>query len=100
MMTTKEARANRRTLAAGMMRLLGLSAGYGETNKYVEQPPSKLTSNGFDGWWEGLLKGSTRSASSIARESGIDGSPLMPELDLYLAVRLTNERCDFAIESE
>ena len=42
-MTTKEAGADRRALAAGMMRLLGLSAGYGETNKYVEQPPPKLT---------------------------------------------------------
>lgn len=38
-MTTKEAGADRRALAAGMMRLLGLSAGNGETNKYVEQPP-------------------------------------------------------------
>jgi hypothetical protein len=36
-MTTKEAGADRRALAAGMIRLLGLSAGYGETNKYVEQ---------------------------------------------------------------
>jgi hypothetical protein len=36
-MTTSEAGATRRALAAGMMRLVGLSAGYGETNKYAPE---------------------------------------------------------------
>ena len=56
--------------------------------------------NGFEKQWKGLLLDSPRSASSIARESGIDGSLLMLELDLYLAVRLTNGGCGFVIESE
>ena len=86
-MMTKGSGAAGRARDAAMIGLLRLAAGRGETN-------------GFEEWREGLLLDSPTSASSIARESGIDGSLLMLKLDLYLAVRLTNGGCGFVIESE
>jgi hypothetical protein len=47
-----------------------------------------------------LLLDSARSASSIARESGIEGSLFELELDLYLAVRLLARRHSRVSESE
>ena len=86
-MMTKRSGAAGRARDAAMIGLLRLAAGRGETN-------------GFEEWREGLLLDSPRSASSIPRESGIDGALLMLELDLYLAVRLTDGVCGFVIESE
>jgi hypothetical protein len=43
---------------------------------------------------------SARSASSIARESGIEGSLFELELDLYRAVRLLARRHSRVTESE
>jgi hypothetical protein len=69
---------------ASTIGLLRLAAGCGQTNR-------------FEAWREGFLLDSTRSAFSIARESGINESLRMLGLDLYLAVRLTNGGCSFAI---
>ena len=69
---------------ASTIGLLRLAAGCGQTIR-------------FEAWRQGLLLDSTRSAFSIARESGINESLRMLELDLYLAVPLTNGGCSFAI---
>ena len=83
-MITKGSGAAIRARDASMIGLLGLAAACGQKNRFEE-------------WREGFLLDSTKSAFSIARESGIDESLRMLELDLYLAVPLTNGGCSFAI---
>jgi hypothetical protein len=56
------------------------------------QRPPAAGSIAFEAWRENLLLDSARSASSIARESGIEGSLFELELDLYRAVRLLARR--------
>ena len=62
--------------------------------------PPAAGSIAFEAWRENLLLDSARSASSIARESGIEGSLFELELDLYRAVRLLARRHSRVSESE
>jgi hypothetical protein len=67
------------------------------------EPPATAARAGsiaFEAWWENLLLDSARSAYSIARESGIEGSLFELELDLYRAVRLLARRHSRVSESE
>jgi hypothetical protein len=64
------------------------------------QRPPAAGSIALEAWRENLLLDSARSASSIARGSGIEGSLFELELDLYRAVRLLARRYSRVRESE
>ena len=76
-MMTKGSGTASRARDTSTIGLLRLAAGWGQRIR-------------FEAWPQGFLLDSTRSAFSIARESGINESLRMLELDLYWAVRLTN----------
>jgi hypothetical protein len=56
--------------------------------EWAGKRPPATCSLAFEAWRDGLLVNSTRSASSIAQKSGIEGSLVELKLDLYRAVRL------------
>jgi hypothetical protein len=68
--------------------------------EWARRRPPAACSLAFEVWREDLLLNSTRSASSIAQGSGIEGFLLALELDLYRAVRLVARRRSRVSESE
>jgi hypothetical protein len=68
--------------------------------EWARQRPPAACSIAFEVWREDLLLNSTRSAASFAQESGIEGSLLALELDLYRAVRMATRRCSRVSKSE
>jgi hypothetical protein len=56
--------------------------------EWAPKRPPATCSIAFEAWRDGLLVNSTRSASSVAQKSGIEGSLVELKLDLYRAVRL------------
>jgi hypothetical protein len=77
-----------------------LSGNYVWCPRNPRQRPPAAGPIAFEAWRENLLLDSARSASSIARESGIEGSLFELELDLYRAVRLLARRHSRVSESE
>jgi hypothetical protein len=72
----------------------------GTVEEWARQRPPAACSIAFDAWREDLLSESTRSASSIAQESGIEGSRGELKCELYRAVRLMAGRRSRVSESE
>jgi hypothetical protein len=72
----------------------------GTVEEWARRRPPDASSLAFEVWREKLVLNSTRSASSIAQESGIEGSLLALEWDLYRAVRPVARRRSRVSESE
>jgi hypothetical protein len=68
--------------------------------EWARRRPPAACSLALEAWREDLLMDSTRSASAIARESGIAGPVGELKLDLYRAVRVVARRCSRVSESE